>query len=227
MSSNADHPGLAVVTGASRGLGRELVHQLATRGHEVLALCRNPADLPLLPGRITALALDVTDAEAAHRAAATLNGRPVDLLINNAAIRGATGGLDEVEQGDFLSVMAVNALGPLLVTRAFLPNLRKGRGLVANISSRAGSMTEGSDPDGDYAYKCSKAALNMATVKLAEDTGLTVLALHPGWLKTAMGGQGAELDPACSAAALLDLLERAGPQHSGQFLTWDGKPVAW
>lgn len=218
--------GVAVVTGASRGLGLEFVRQLASAGFQVLACCRNPHLSGVISG-VSCVATDVTDAASVNRMAKTLQGRPVDLLINNAAIRGATGGLAEVEHGDFLNVMAVNVLGPLLVTQALLPNLRKGRGVVANIGSRAGSVAEGRDPDGDYAYKCSKAALNMVTVKLADDTGLTVLSLHPGWVKTDMGGAEAELDPAESVTALLSLLAKVSPADSGSFRAYDGSPVAW
>lgn len=229
MSGNAEARRLAVVTGASRGLGREFVRQLAGAGFAVLAGCRclNATAAAHWEDHVTPFTLDVTDASSAEAAATMLQGQPVDLLINNAALRGATGGLSAVERADFLQVMAVNALGPLLVTRALLPNLRGGRGLVVNISSRAGSMAEGSDPDGDYAYKCSKAALNMATVKLAEDTGLTVLALHPGWVKTAMGGEEADISPAESVTALLALIAKATPADSGTFRAYDGRRVAW
>lgn len=221
--------GLVVVTGASRGLGLEFVRQLALADTDVIACCRNP-DLPGLShlGKtVRVVAMDVTDAASVSRMAESLQGRPVDLLINNAAIRGATGGLSEVARDDFLDVMAVNVLGPLLVTRALLPNLRQGRGVVANIGSRAGSMVEGIDPDGDYAYKCSKAALNMVTVKLADDTGLTVLSLHPGWVRTDMGGPDAELDAAESVAALLGLLAKAGTADRGSFRAYNGDLVAW
>lgn len=218
--------GLVVVTGASRGLGLEFARQLALRGHEVIACCRVPPAAQGISG-VRYVAMDVADGASVDRMAESLLGRPVDLLINNAAIRGATDGLATVERDDFLAVMAVNVLGPLLVTRALLPNLRKGRGLVANIGSRAGSMTEGRDPDGDYAYKCSKAALNMATVKLADDTGLAVISLHPGWVKTDMGGSDAEIDVTASVTALISLLATAGPKDSGSFRAYDGTPIAW
>ena len=219
-------PGVVVVTGANRGLGFELVQQLALAGHDVVACCRGIPQTRL-PGRVRQIALDVTDMDSITRMAAALAGRPVDLLINNAALRGATGGLARVEPEDFARVMATNVLAPLLVTRALLPNLRAGQGVVANISSRAGSMTEGRDPDGDYAYRCSKAALNMATVTLADETGLTVMSVHPGWIKTDMGGPEAELAPAASASALLGWLASAGPADSGSFRTYDGIAVAW
>ena len=219
-------PGVVVVTGASRGLGFELVQQLALAGREVVACCRSVPQAAL-HRRVRRIALDVTDPASVTQMAAALAGRPVDLLINNAALRGATGGLARVEPEDFARVMATNVLAPLLVTRALLPNLRAGQGVVANISSRAGSMTEGRDPDGDYAYRCSKAALNMATVTLADETGLTVLSVHPGWIKTDMGGPEADLTTAASASAMLGWLALAGPADSGSFRTYDGIPVAW
>lgn len=221
--------GVVVVTGASRGLGLEFVRQLALTGVDVVACCRNldMAGLCDIAASIRPITMDVTDAASVNRMAESLQGRPVDLLINNAAIRGATGGLSEIDRDGFLDVMAVNVLGPLLVTRALLPNLRSGRGVVANIGSRAGSMVEGIDPDGDYAYKCSKAALNMVTTKLSDDTGLTVLSLHPGWIKTDMGGPDAELDTAESAAALLGLLAKVGPADTRSFRAFDGRAIAW
>ncbi len=220
---------LALVTGANRGIGREFVRQLPAAGYDVVACCRAPEamDFSGAAGQIALLPLDVSDAASVNKLAVALQGRAIDLLINNAAIRGATGGLDDLERESFLEVMAINVLGPLLVTRALLSHLRAGRGLVANISSRAGSMAEGADPEGDYAYKCSKAALNMATVKLADDTGLIVLALHPGWVKTDMGGADAEISAKDSVTGMVRLLAAAGPADSGSFRAYDGTPVAW
>ena len=220
---------LALVTGANRGIGREFVRQLPAAGYDVVACCRAPEamDFSGVAGQIALLPLDVSDAASVNKLAVALQGRAIDLLINNAAIRGATGGLDDLERESFLEVMAINVLGPLLVTRALLSHLQAGRGLVANISSRAGSMAEGADPEGDYAYKCSKAALNMATVKLADDTGLIVLALHPGWVKTDMGGADAEISAKDSVAGMVRLLAAAGPADSGSFRAYDGTPVAW
>ena len=222
-------PKLVVVTGASRGLGLELVRQLAAMGSDVIAACRQPDLFPLHSGtgRIMPVPCDVTNEASVAGLADYVARRPLDLLINNAGIRGATDGLKTVAPEDFLSVMAVNVLGPLLMTRALLANLRQAGGVVANISSRAGSMVEGIDPDGDYAYKCSKAALNMATVKLADDTGLTVLSLHPGWIKTDMGGEDAELSARDSASALLALITRAKPADSATFRAYDGSTIAW
>ncbi|MGB3313594.1 MAG: SDR family oxidoreductase [Albidovulum sp.] len=219
-----------LITGANRGLGRELTRLYTRNGHEVIACCRDPdargADLA---GDISWLPLDLADEAAIRAFPALLGGKAIDILIHNAAIRGATGGLAEVGFVDFAQVMRVNAAAPLILTHMLRPNLMAGeRRVVAMISSRAGSMTEGLDPDGDYAYRCSKAALNMGARKLAyDDPELTVLLLHPGWIKTDMGGPEAELDVREAARGLAARIDAAGPKDSGSFRAWDGTPIAW
>src|SRR5690606_30784482 len=198
---------VVLITGASRGLGRELACAFAATGAEVLAAMRQPrplADAASLPGTVRPLPLDVADPASIAALARSLVGRPIDILVNNAASRGATGGLPAVTPDDFMAVMAADVLGPLLMVQALRENLAAAlHPRVVNISSRAGSMAEGADPDGDYAYRCAKAALNRATVKLAEDQpGLTVVSVHPGWLRTDMGGPEAELAVAPAAARL-------------------------
>jgi NAD(P)-dependent dehydrogenase (short-subunit alcohol dehydrogenase family) len=219
-----------LISGANRGLGRELVRIYAGSGHQVIACCRDPgargADIP---GDISWLPLDLADEAAIRDFPPRLDGKAIDILIHNAAIRGAMGGLAEVGFGDFAQVMRVNAAAPLIFTHGLRPNLMAGeRRVVAMISSRAGSMTEGLDPDGDYAYRCSKAALNMGARKLAyDDPELTVLLLHPGWIRTDMGGPEAELDVAEAAGGIAARIEAAGQGDSGTFRTWDGTEIAW
>lgn len=220
-----------LITGASRGLGRELARQYAAAGWQVIACSR--AGAPVADDGIRPEALDVADPESIADLARRLDGVAVDVLINNAGIRGDTGGLQTLEPSDFLDVMRINTLGPLLVTRALLPNLLAGkRRIVANISSRAGSIAEGTldDDDGDYAYRCSKAALNMATVKLAQDLradGIAVLSLHPGWVKTDMGGDEAVIAAEDSAAGLRAIIDAATQADSGSFRAFDGRTVSW
>lgn len=224
-------PSTVLITGATRGLGRAMAQQYAAAGWRVIACGRSGA--PRVDGGIVAETLDVVDPASIADLARRLNGVAIDLLINNAGIRGDTGGLQTLETDDFLEVMRINTLGPLLVTRALLPNLRSGnRKIIANISSRAGSIAEGTldDDDGDYAYRCSKAALNMATVKLAQDLradGITVLSLHPGWVKTDMGGEEAVIQVADSAAGLFGIIDRATLAETGSFRAFDGRTVSW
>lgn len=227
MTSNtAENPaGTVLITGAGRGLGRTLAEFYAVAGWRVIRCMRQPVE--------GALPLDVADAVSIVALGEALAGQPIDVVINNAAICGDTGGLSSLEAGDFLEVMRINALAPLLVARALRANLAAGtRKVLVNISSRAGSLAEGTldDDDGDYAYRCSKAALNMATVKLAQDfvrDGIAVISLHPGWVRTDMGGDEAAIDVGVSAAGLKALIDGTTMAESGSFRAYNGRPVAW
>ena len=225
MTQNTADTGTVLITGAGRGLGRALADLYTATGFRVIACMRQA-----MPG---AEALDVAVAGSIAALAERLKGQPIDIVVNNAAVRGDTGGLDTLETGDFLEVMRVNALAPLLLARALRPNLLAGtRRVLVNIGSRAGSLAEGTidDEDGDYAYRCSKAALNMATVKLAQDfrrDGIAVISLHPGWVRTDMGGVEAAVDVAESAAGLKALIDATTLAETGSFRAYDGRTVAW
>ena len=227
-SSTARRP-TVLITGASRGLGAELARLYAEDGWRVIACQRGP----VLPDARDRLSLDVADPASIDALGRALQGVAIDVLINNAAVRGDIGGLATLDTGGFLDVMRVNALAPLLLTRALLANLRASeRRVVANISSRAGSLAEGTldDDDGDYAYRCSKAALNMATIKLAQDLksdGISVVSLHPGWVQTDMGGSEAVVSVAESAAGLKAIIDKTVLTDSGSFRAYEGRRVSW
>ncbi len=217
----------ALVTGAGRGLGWHLTQGLLGRGWQVLACWRDPpeqgqAQHPAL----TVLPLDQGNPASICALARAVAAQPLDLLLINAAIRGNTGGLPDFSASDFLEVMTINVAGPMLLVQNLIAQMPNS-GKIAFISSRAGSIAEGADPDGDYSYCASKAALNRLIVKLADDYPQIFLALHPGWLKTDMGGLDAELDPAVSADALLELIEKATYAESGTFRAWNGESVRW
>lgn len=219
-----------LITGASRGLGRKLAELYAADGWRVIACVRGEASFDRA---IETLSLDVSDPISIAALGRALEGVAIDVLINNAGIRGDTGGLATLDGDDFVAVMRVNTLAPLLLARALQANLLAGESrIIANISSRAGSLAEGTldDDDGDYAYRCSKAALNMATVKLAQDfrkDGISVLSLHPGWVKTDMGGDEANVPVATSAAGLKAIIDEAGVADSGSFRSYDGRRISW
>jgi NAD(P)-dependent dehydrogenase (short-subunit alcohol dehydrogenase family) len=217
---------VVLVTGASRGLGREMACQYAGDGWRVIAACRAPDTAPRHV-RITALPLDAGDQRSITALAETLRGETIDILVNNAAIRGNTEGLEHLDTSEFLEVTRINCLGPMLMVRAFLPQLRRApQAVVANISSRVGTVA-GLDADGDYAYRCSKAALNMATAKLAFDHDLIFLALHPGWVQTDMGGPDAPVSLEASAAGLRAVIAGASRADSGSFKTYRGEDLPW
>ena len=212
-----------LVTGAARGLGLSLTRHLAAQGARVLALSRTPGPLVVHTG-VTHILYDQACETAIHAAAAAVPGL-VDYVIHNAAIRGDTGGLETLTGTDLSEVMQINVAGPLILTRALLPVLASGA-VLGFISSRAGSFTEGHDPDGDYAYCLSKAALNRAVAKLADDLPYTVLAIHPGWLSTDMGGHEAPEDPDSAAERIVSLLSRADRPKTGKIVDSSGLEIA-
>lgn len=229
-SSEQQTPRTVLITGASRGLGRELAQLYASEGWRVIACVRGATSFD---ASVETQSLDVSDPSSIAALGKALEGIALDVLINNAGVRGDTGGLSTLDGDDFVKVMRINALAPLLLARALRPNLLAGESrVIANISSRAGSLAEGTldDDDGDYAYRCSKAALNMATVKLAQDfckDGIAVLSLHPGWVKTDMGGDEAQVPLETSAAGLKTIIDGAGMADSGSFRSYDGRRISW
>jgi NAD(P)-dependent dehydrogenase (short-subunit alcohol dehydrogenase family) len=221
--------GAILIAGASRGLGLELVRQLSASGHHVIAASRT------VPGERIAgvehVSLDLASEESIAALSRELDGRAIDILVNNGAIAGDEGGLETLRSEDFMAVMRTNVLGPLLMAKCFMPHLmRGGRRVIANISSRVGSVSEGIIDEGNYAYCISKAALNMASAKLAfhyGSQGVCVLSLHPGWVQTDMGGAEATLDVSESASGLIRLITTANLSDSGSFRTYDGRVIGW
>ena len=228
-----------LVTGANRGLGLEFTRQLLARGDRVIATCRQPAqatDLAALaakhPAQLHVLAADIADANSlaklAREAANLFDG--LDLLINNAGVLISGEKLGTVSVESLQASLATNAIGPFLLTQALAPLLAKGnRAIVANISSELGSIT---DTTHFYtpSYAISKAAQNMASVLLAHglsDKHVRVIALHPGWVRTNMGGERAPVTPATSVKGLLNVIEHLGPGDTGRYLDYQGKPLPW
>lgn len=226
MSNAASEPtGISgttwLVTGATRGLGLCLTRHLSAGGARVFALSRQPgADLP----GITRIPYDQSDAASIRAAAAAIHS-PVDVVLHNAAIRGDTGGLAGLTTDHLAEVMRINVAGPLLLTRELLPALAP-QAVLAFISSRAGSFTEGHDSDGDYAYCLSKAALNRAVAKLADDLPQRIIALHPGWIATDMGGPEAPEDPEAAGRRIIALIHGRNCPPTGSFTDTHGRRIA-
>lgn len=234
-----------VVTGASRGIGLDLVRQHARRGDTVLATCRRPAVATALARVAAAHAdavriapLDVTDPESIAAAAASAAQWPggVDLLWSNAGIYPGSPGTDVTEgmagslrAEDGLAVLATNAIGAILVAQAFLPLLRRGaRPRLAALSSGYGSVSENEGTP--YWYGASKAALNMLHRSLARDPaarGVVVVLLSPGWARTDMGGPLAPTPVEDVVAGMLRVMDGAEDGAHGKFLDWRGRTVPW
>ena len=219
--------GVAVITGANRGIGLALVQLLRSRGVEVVAVCRQTSpDLEALGARVVS-GIDLADPQAWPNLAAHLADVDIELLVHNAGI-GRFTSLETTTLEDVLAQFQVNAVAPLFVTRALLPRLRPGS-KVALVSSRMASIGDNGS-GGYYGYRMSKAALNAAGVSLAHDLkpqGIAVVILHPGAVRTGMtGGQGA-MDPAESAAALLQRIDELHIETTGRFLHMNGSDLPW
>lgn len=221
-----------VITGANRGLGLAFARRLSADGFRVIGTARKPDaadELRSLGVRIEQL--DVTDAASVRRLAEAIGDTPVDILINNAGIGGGWGRpLKDVDIDQAERILQVNTLGPMRVTQALLPALRKGdRKLILNITSMLGSI-ERNTRGGSYGYRESKAALNMFTRSLAAELkpdGFTCIAMSPGWVKTDMGGPNALLTPSQSIDAMLKVIEGLSTEHSGSFYNHAGEVIDW
>jgi NAD(P)-dependent dehydrogenase (short-subunit alcohol dehydrogenase family) len=227
-----------VITGANRGVGLALSREYRQRGDHVIAGCRTPsAATDLAATGAEVVGLDVGDAVSIESFAAVVGDRPVDVLINNAGIDARAVGAKEALRGaldltvdEFQAVMNVNVVGPLLMVQGLAANLRVAGGKVINISSQVGSIAVADKIGKDAAYTTSKAALNMLTVKQSQvlsPDGVTVIAMHPGWVRSEMGGPTADLDPADSASSIIAVIDGVGLHQTGSFLRWDGAVHPW
>ncbi|MBT7671783.1 MAG: SDR family oxidoreductase [Proteobacteria bacterium] len=225
------------ITGANRGIGLELTRQYLAAGQMVFASARDPSTKGLsqlidrYPNNLKTVMLDVTDESNIQTVVDSLEGTSIDLLINNA-------GLFHSKHEDFSSLNAdtwieefrVNSISPFLVTRALKSNLESANsGVVGMISSKMGSMGD-NQSGGSYSYRSSKAALNAVSVSLANDLSaldISVVALHPGWVQTDMGGPNGLIDVETSASGLKAILDKAGKAESGKFYDYSGKQLPW
>jgi NAD(P)-dependent dehydrogenase (short-subunit alcohol dehydrogenase family) len=218
----------ALIVGASRGIGLALARELSVRGWAVTATERTPSALRELPG-VAVERADVADDASGAKLAARLAGRRFRVVLLNAGIYGprdATAGAATAEL--IAELMVVNAIGPIRLARRLLPLVEEG-GTLAFMSSRMGSVAANTSGNGEL-YRASKAALNSLTRSLvAKDLAgraVTVLTLHPGWVRTDMGGGGADLSVEDSARGLADVLAAPhGPGH--HFLDHAGNAIAW
>jgi NAD(P)-dependent dehydrogenase (short-subunit alcohol dehydrogenase family) len=224
------------ITGANRGLGLELARVGAKRGHTIVAGVRNKSEgLAQLqeenPDAIFVYPLEVTDEASVSAAAVKVNEdfESIDVIINNAAIlldREKT--IEELDFEELQQTINVNLYGPMRVVKHFLPLLYNGENQsIVNISSEAGSFENAYG--GDYPYAISKSALNMFTVRLKQyvnGKNIGVYSIHPGWIKTDMGGQNAPGSPSESANGIFDIIEgKIKPQSDYSFTDFQGNPM--
>jgi len=228
----------ALITGANRGLGLEFAQQYLADGWQVYAACRDPASASELrrlaeniEGKLQILAMDVTDPVSVHAAAAELDGRAIDLLLNNAGIIGPRGQtIGNIDYKAWAEVFAVNTMGPMRVSEAFVEHVaRSDRKLIITLTSGMGSIADNTS-GGSIIYRSSKAAVNMVVRSLAIDLaprGITCAVINPGWVRTDMGGTNATLEPAESISRIRRLITNFGLGQSGKFYNHTGREYPW
>ena len=227
-----------VITGANRGIGLRLADSYARQGHRVFACCREPEQATSLSqlaadtdGLLSVHPLNVVNESQRQGLAATLTGTPVDVLINNAGIYPDKGvGFGNLQPSAWLEGFYINSIAPVLLAQTLVANVAASkRRLIASVSSKMGSLSDNTS-GGSYAYRSSKAALNMAMLSLSHDLrerGISVILLHPGWVKTDMGGTNAQISTDESVDQLRAVLDRAGIDDSGRFFDRDGSTISW
>ena len=219
-----------LITGADKGLGLELTRVFLAAGDDVIAAALDPdtaEELRATKARI--LKLDVTQPENIETVKSDLVGWPIDVLINNAGVTGY-GSIGALDFDIFTRAIETNLYGPLRMIEALLANVEAGeRKVIATISSGLASIADRSYTAA-LPYRSAKAGLNMALRCAAEDyaeKGITMLSLHPGHIRTDMGGPYATLDTDESAAGLKRVIDRVEPCGELRFLDWLGRPLAW
>ncbi len=227
-----------MITGANRGIGLELVRQYAADGWEVLACCRSPENAPELKqlvaanGNISVHLLDVTNTQQRKVLATQLKGKPIDILFNSAGVSGSWSaqGFGHCQAEEWLDVLHINVVTPMLMMQDFAANVALSeRKIIANMSSKMGSIADNTS-GGSYLYRSSKAALNMVNKSAAHDLarkGISVVLLHPGWVRTDMGGPNGELSVEESVTALKRNLANVTFADSGRLLDIDGSSIPW
>ncbi len=226
------------ITGCNRGLGLEFVQQLLARGQRVIATCRDIAtatDLTALTlkhsGQLSLVEMDVSDEASMREAVALLNDEAIDVFINNAGVYGPRdANFGNVDGPAMAEVLYTNAVAPVLLTQLLIDNVRKGSGKkLVYVSSKMGSIAD-NGRGGSYIYRSSKTALNSIVKSLALDfapEGIAAATLHPGWVRTDMGGPNGLIDAPESVSGMLNVIDGLSVANTGQFFNYDGSTIAW
>lgn len=223
-----------VITGANRGLGLEFCRQYLEKGYQVIATCRDKTkadSLNRLDSKHLMIAkLDILDQQSVNEFCQSVSDMSIDLLINNAGVYGGSSQhLDGLELQQWLTTVQVNAMSPMFLTRALLPQLKRSTDpKVAFLTSKMGSMGDNGS-GGSYIYRSSKAALNACIKSFSIDyaNAIKTVALHPGWVRTDMGGPNGLIDVEVSVSGLIQVIEQLDFVNSGRFLDYQGKTIPW
>jgi len=225
------------ITGANRGIGLEMIKQFSQSGWKISACCRTPETADELNAlakdneHITLYPLDVTDYQAVSALANQLRHLTIDLLINNAGIYGPKGSnLHDLDLDAWRQVFETNTIAPLKLVQAFAPHVAASQGKqIAIISSKMGSISDNQSGSA-YIYRSSKTALNQIIKSLSIDLqpqAIKVIALHPGWVRTQMGGPNGLIDVEQSVNGLKQVMTAESGIKTGHFYNYDGTEINW
>ncbi len=218
------------ITGANRGIGLELCKQFISNGERVFATYRNDiGDLGKIENpNLSISKLDVKNSKDVEDFVSSIDGK-IDILINNAGISdGRWQSISEIDMQHAMEVFEVNSIGPVLVTQKFKPKLESGSKIVM-MSSLMGSISDCMSGK-SYAYRASKTALNMFSIAMKNELksqGISILILHPGWVKTDMGGPNAPLSVKESVTGIIQRIEEQTLELTGRYVQFDGTPIEW
>ena len=220
-----------LIIGASRGLGLEFIRQYRKEGWLTIGTCRSPDDDALITSTgASVIRLDVTEPDSFYNLAKALDGTSIDVCIYNAGAFGSRENVTVAPSKDiFDQVMHTNVFGAMQAIPIVAPALAKARGKFVFITSRMGSIGSITTA-GAPLYRASKAALN-AVVKTAAieyaPHGITSFVMHPGWVKTDMGGSDADIEPSLSISGMRKVIANATAEANGQFFNYDGSTIQW
>ena len=212
-----------LITGASRGIGRALADQYESDGWKVIRTCRSPK-------RTEEMALDVSDPRQVQEVAEKLSGTPIDVLINNAGVIGQRdAAIGNIDYSQWEETFRINTLAPIRVAEALAENVAASeKKVMVFVSSVMGSIAR--NGGGHYLYRSTKAALNAAMVSLSmelESRGVICISMHPGWVRTDMGGPTAAVAVPDSAAGIRNVVASLGRQDNGCFYDYTGAEIPW
>ena len=220
-----------LIIGASRGLGLEFIRQYRKDGWLTVGTCRDADQDALITSTgASVIRLDVTDPESFLNLAKALDGTSIDVCIYNAGVFGSRENISIAPSKDvFDQVMHTNVFGAMQALPIVAPALAKARGKFVFISSLMGSISANTSANAPL-YRASKAALN-AVVKTASNEysphGIIAFSMHPGWVKTDMGGSSADIEPSVSISGMRKVIAQATLASSGKFFNYDGSNIEW
>ena len=227
-----------LITGSNRGLGLGFVKKFLDKNVNVICTTRNKLGSKELleyqkkhPDNLEILELDLLEENSENTLSNLLSDKPIDVFINNAGIMGRSEqNFNSVSAEPWLEVLKVNLISPLLITQSIIDNIKKGFDKkIYFLSSRVGSIEDNSG-GGRYIYRSSKTALNQVVKSLSIDLnslGITVISLHPGWVRTDMGGPNALISIDESIDGMMSVIEKTDIKNTGQFLNYDGNEIPW